>query len=290
MAGEFWDPTDFHLSDYDIEAGSCVAGSTSILPGATVELAQFWQKGDHLEEPVVGGHASWTSQWDGRLPGCSSQSVEGTGGDHGREENALGIASRAKLVHTESCAVVAAAAPHFDTGLKGKTKMEKHAPSFDPGAATSAVLGKGLTGGARAALHFVDVLMDKTKRKKQIPSLDVGAATGVGPCRRASRAVKRAVFTRDSASRSLGVSQSRSFADNFVPYRRVISCDDDLLALDTLPTSVHALHLVPLVAHPHRVHVVHVGCLHVVNVVVAHVLGVRGTVQGLCKGCTWQCG
>ena len=47
-------PSDFDLLEFDFNAGSCVAGSNSILPGVMYEPVQLWQKGDHQEELVVG--------------------------------------------------------------------------------------------------------------------------------------------------------------------------------------------------------------------------------------------
>ena len=63
MAGEFLNPSDFDLLDFDFNARSCVAGSNSILPGVMDEPVQFWQKGDHQEGAGGGRHASWSSPW-----------------------------------------------------------------------------------------------------------------------------------------------------------------------------------------------------------------------------------
>ena len=109
--------------------------------------------------------------------------------------------------------------------------MKKPAPSTDSGAVNSAVLGKGVAGGLRAASRSVNDLEDQTQRHKQT-AIVFGAATGVGHGRRALRSGKRAVSARERASGFQCGSQSRCFADNFEPYRRVISCDSDLLAHD----------------------------------------------------------
>ena len=74
------------------------------------------------------------------------------------------------------------------------------------------------------------------KRNKQT-AIASGAATGVGQGRQALRSGKRAVSAHERASGSQCGSQSRGFADNFEPFRRVISCDSVLLAHDLLPTS-----------------------------------------------------
>ena len=58
--------------------------------------------------------------------------------------------------------------------------------------------------------------------------------------RRASRAARRVQISESSLNRSskcVDSAQSRSFSDNFLPHRRVISCDNDLLALDLLSKS-----------------------------------------------------
>ena len=51
------------------------------------------------------------------------------------------------------------------------------------------------------------------------------------------RSGKRVVSARERASGFKRGAQSRSFSDNFERHRRVISCDNDLLALDLLSMS-----------------------------------------------------
>ena len=92
--------------------------------------------------------------------------------------------------------------------------------------------------------------------------------------RRASRAARRVQISESSFNRSgkcVDSAQSCSFSDNFEPHRRVISCDNDLFALDLLSKSTLVsdsrvlLYLVLLVAYVRRLCQV---CLHVVSVVV----------------------
>ena len=102
MAGEFLNPSDFDLLDFDFDAGSFVAGSNSILLGVMDEPVQFWQKGDHQEELVVGDTPPGRPSGVGAPPGCSPRFVEGTG----RTLVARTLfenASRVKLVHTCFC-------------------------------------------------------------------------------------------------------------------------------------------------------------------------------------------
>ena len=49
MAGGFLNPAILTTLDLDFNAGSCVAGSKSSLPGVMDEPVQFWQTGDHQE-------------------------------------------------------------------------------------------------------------------------------------------------------------------------------------------------------------------------------------------------
>ena len=151
-------------------------------------------------------------------------------------ENALENASRVKLVHTRSKDAQPVSASSFVADLKGTMRMKEPAPSFDSGAGNSAVLGKGVSGGSRAASRSINDLMDQIKRHKQT-AIASGVLTGARQGRRPLRSGKRAVSARERASGSPCGSQSCSFADNFEPYRRVISCDSDLLAHDLLSTS-----------------------------------------------------
>ena len=122
MAGEFLNPSDF-----DFNAGSCVAGSNSFLPGVMDEPVQFWQKGDHQEEMVLGDTPPGPPSKVGAPPGCSPRSVAGTGEDSGCE-NTFKNASRVKLVHTESSDSLLASASHVVVDLKGTMMTEKLAP------------------------------------------------------------------------------------------------------------------------------------------------------------------
>ena len=101
VAGELLNPSDF--DDFDFNDGSFVAGSNSILPGVMDELVQFWQKGDHQEELVVGDTPPGPPSEVVASPGCSPRFVEGTGGDS-ICENTSENASRVKLVPMTSVA------------------------------------------------------------------------------------------------------------------------------------------------------------------------------------------
>ena len=138
MAGEFLNPSDF--DDFDFNAGSFVAGSNSILPGVMDELVQFWQKGDHQEELVVGDTPPGPPSGVAALPGCSPRFVAGTGGDSVCE-NTLENASRVKLVPMKSFAGGFRAASRIVNDLKDQTLMHKQT-AIVSGPATSVGQGR----------------------------------------------------------------------------------------------------------------------------------------------------
>ena len=97
-----------------------------------------------------------------------------------------------------------------------------------------------------------------------------GSAGGLG--RRALRSSRRSqVLVSSSDGRVASQSQvDDKFADNFVPCRRVISCDSDLDSLHLLAPSVSCSSVSPQSVC--RVWVVHLVCLQFVLVVVVHLL------------------
>ena len=102
--------------------------------------------------------------------------------------------------------------------------------------------------GAAPVSSFAGSRRRETALSNAVPAA-VSGAVGASWGRRALRAARRAQSLR--CSRLVVAFSSDNFESFFVPYRRVISCDDDLLALDTLPHIFLHVH-----AHRHGLHLV----------------------------------